>query len=518
MMAQHLWQTTVVLLIIWLISLAMRRAPARFLNSLLWIGFVKLLVPFAALEALGRSLIRLAPGPAETLGISLTLPSTLTEGVSAVLSAEAVVNRASDGLSLESAVPFLLTAFWVGGVVALTYLGRASRWRTGRDHLTGVDAAPAGVRERVTAAAAAAGVPADRIRVTSSSLTPHVSGIVLPRIVLPEAVVMSLEDQELQGILIHEDAHRRRWEPARVALARLAALLFFFYPPMWVLLRLLRDTGEMACDDAALECGIEPAVYAGALARTVELGLGLAPSGAALDRRSPSLIRRRLKRLSQPWRLRMLMKHRAVLALTVLVVILLSALSAMSGSEEATREKVEKPAETKVKLIKMTPPEYPEIAREKGLEAVVLVEITVGDDLKVTDAAVKTVVVSEELIDMVKFKKDSKAELYPPDNEEYAEFHVVFGEAAVEAAVQWEIAVEPEGAELPSPVLMIPVQFKLDGDKEAEAKAEVREKIRKKVEEKAETKEKIREKVEEEAEAKEKARKKVEEKAETGGS
>lgn len=466
MTAQHLWQTTVVLAIIWLISLAMRRAPARFLNSLLWIGLVKFLVPFAALESLGRGIIRLVPGVAEALSIPATIPSALTEGVSAVLSAEAVVGRASSGLSLEGAVPFLLTAFWVGGVVALSYLGRASRQRAGQEHLIDVEAATATVRERVVAAATATGVPVGRIRITLGSLTPHVLGVVRPRIVLPEAVVTSLDEQELQGILIHEDAHRRRWEPARVALARLAALFFFYYPPMWVLLRRLRDTGEMACDDAALECGIEPSVYAGALARTLELGLELAPSGAALDRRSPSLIRRRLKRLSQPWRLRMLKKHRAVLALTVLVVILLSALSAMSGTEEAAEEKVKKPEETKIKLVKMVPPEYPEIAREKGLEAVVLVEITVGEDLKVTDAAVKTVVVSQKPIDMVKFKKDSKGELYPPDNEEHAEFHEVFGEAAVEAALQWKITMEPEGAELVSRTLMVPLQFKLDGEDE----------------------------------------------------
>ena len=42
----HLWQTAIVIGVLAALAFAMRRAPARLLNALWWIGLAKLLIPF----------------------------------------------------------------------------------------------------------------------------------------------------------------------------------------------------------------------------------------------------------------------------------------------------------------------------------------------------------------------------------------------------------------------------------------------------------------------------------------
>ena len=95
-----------------------------------------------------------------------------------------------------------------------------------------------------------------------------------PRILVPAALVERLTDAELRAVLFHEAAHFHRRDTLRALALRLLLLAFYYFPPLWIVTRKLRNTTELACDEWAVERGVPSDVYIRALARTVQFGIG----------------------------------------------------------------------------------------------------------------------------------------------------------------------------------------------------------------------------------------------------
>jgi len=296
-MAVHLWQTTLVLAALLLLDRLMHRAPARHRHLLWSAGLAKLLVPFPLLAFLWPSLLNLGSfferEPA--VGTALvTLGRIAQPSILVVASAEA-------GASYFRNWPFvLMTLLWGAGVTLLML-----RWWWRSHHATFRESEPWHAVERslekIESAAKLAGVSLARLRIADDPVVPCLRRLLRPLVVLPRAVVEVLEPEELRAILLHEEAHRIRKDLWTNAMQALATRLFFFYPPVWWLSRRLRQTAEMACDEAVVHAGVDPPAYARALARTVQLGL--APSSAsALTGSQGSQMRERLARLQSPER------------------------------------------------------------------------------------------------------------------------------------------------------------------------------------------------------------------------
>jgi beta-lactamase regulating signal transducer with metallopeptidase domain len=482
----HLWQTSLVLVVLFAVARVMRRAPAGFLNSLLWIGLAKLFIPLPLLKDLVGGAVDATIRTASSAGIAVKTAVPLLEGTAAVLDPVRAV-LGTDRL-LTDGLPVTLTALWAAGAVIMVTVWLLNARPRKRPETVPMSEAPSELHRRLAAALRDANVPESAVLVTGSRIVPYVAGLLRPRIIIPLKLLERIDDTALKGILLHEDAHGRRREPLRLLLSRVAAVTFFFYPLLWPLLRRIRETGEMACDDAALAGGIHPGAYARALASVLDMELTAAPSGAALDRRSPSLMRRRLTRLNEPGRYTMQVRHRAVLSLAVVCVLLSSVLSLSSSAGDVTTdakapppaekptplpmeeppppEKPAKPAPVPAEyfISKMVPPKYPDLARQEGLEAIVFVEITVGDDMAVNSAELKTVIVGRPPLEVVKIDEDGKV-VEPVEEEGMDAYHEVFTQAALEAALQWEIEVRPEGTQTDSTTLVVPIQFRLNGDK-----------------------------------------------------
>lgn len=182
----------------------------------------------------------------------------------------------------------------------------------------------------------------------------------------------------------------------------------------------------------------------------------------------------------------MQVRHRAVLLLAVVCLLLSSVLSLSSSAgalttaakappppekpvpppKPADAPEVAEPAPLPAEyfISKMVAPEYPDVARQEGLEAIVFLEITVGDDLAVSSAELKTVIVGRPPLEVVKVGKDGKV-IEPVEEEGMDAYHEVFVDAAVEAALQWQIEVNPEGTRADATTLVVPIQFRLNGDK-----------------------------------------------------
>ena len=81
---------------------------------------------------------------------------------------------------------------------------------------------------------------------------PAVVGLMRPRIVLPAALLRSLDACQLECILAHELAHLR-WHDVPVALIeRLVRIVHFINPAVWAAAHLSHTYRENACDDASL--------------------------------------------------------------------------------------------------------------------------------------------------------------------------------------------------------------------------------------------------------------------------
>jgi TonB family protein len=313
---RHLWQSTLIVLPLFLVARALNGAPARWSHRLWIAAFAKLFIPLALLGPwVGGLIQRFAAHRAPLLPIASSLGYRVFITVIGVESAGGT--PATDRIPAPSWI--LGTAFYLAiATWLLVRLGRdvSAAWRLGRDgRPLGCDSP-----SRLQDAAALAGVPIDRIVVTTSSVIPAVVGTFQPRIVIPQRLIGTLQIDELQAVLLHEDMHRRHFDPAMALLQRTVSALLFFFPLIPFIQRRLLEATELRCDEGALQAGAEPGAYVRALARTIGGGLDPSPTFAAFGDGSPSLVARRIERLGEPARTKTMTKHRIAIALAVAIL------------------------------------------------------------------------------------------------------------------------------------------------------------------------------------------------------
>jgi TonB family protein len=318
----HLWQASWFLLLAAGLGLALRRAPARAANVVWWTAMAKLLLPVALLAPLVRVPLGWVPaGWADP-----TARAPLVEQVFVWLGGPAWA--AEPGTPATAWWPLALTVSWLAGASVLGWSWRRRRPRAAEPGVP-LDRVAAPLRERVAAAIGRSGIPLAAIRVADAGMVPCVRGAWRPRIVLSPALIRGLDAAELRAVLLHEDAHRRRRDPLLALVQRVALTLFFFYPPLWWLVRRLRDSAEQACDESAVARGVEPACYARALARVVRLELDPVAAPAVLGLGAPSRLAHRLERIRDSRRYAMQQRHRLSLAAAVVALAAVSLLPAV---------------------------------------------------------------------------------------------------------------------------------------------------------------------------------------------
>jgi TonB family protein len=387
--ATHLWQTTLVLVPLFILAAGMRRAPARWLYALWALAFVKVLVPLAWCSGLATHLAR-------TLG-----RGWFTEGQpGAVLlgAAAAVLNPIGDlsatgwrwGRGLTAAL-LALTAVWaLRAALALWRLGREAR-ASRRDEGIPYPALPPADRLRLAAALATTAIPPACLRVTADRHLPRVTGIMRPVILVPRFLLRALGEEELCAILLHEEAHRRRRDPLRTALQRLSGAVLGLYPLLGATGRRLQQTSELVCDEFVLRSGVSGSTYAHALARTLRLGLAPAEPALAAGVGSASLLHARFERLSNPGRFSGMTVHRLILATAVGLVAAASflPLSFANPGTAPAASGAESPADPPLAADLVPPkilaeaqvaPVYPEAERKAGAEGTVHLEVVVKAD------------------------------------------------------------------------------------------------------------------------------------------
>ncbi len=172
----------------------------------------------------------------------------------------------------------------------------------------------------------------DRVRIGMSPeiAVPMAAGWLRPAVLLPtecERWPRALR----RAVLVHELAHVARRDVLWQIAGRLARVVYWFHPLVWLAARRMRVEQEIACDDVVLQGGQRPSQYAAFL---VDVAAGLiarpALAGTALPMVCRNSLEHRVRSILQPGSCRLPVSRRSagsLLAGALAVVLLAGAVS-----------------------------------------------------------------------------------------------------------------------------------------------------------------------------------------------
>jgi bla regulator protein blaR1 len=271
LVANHLWQSTIFAAAAAVLTLALRKNAARTRYWLWLAASAKFLVPFSLLVRLGGLLAR-PSAPAEVqAGVYSVLEQISQPFVQPARAVTIAAVAPSASASSYHLFPLILAAIWLRGVVAVLGMW-AVRWRRVRrvcrvatplwegrevEALRRVERRE-GVRKSM------------RMLLSRASLEPAVFGVARPVLLWPAGFSEGLDDAHLEAILAHELCHLRRRDNLAASLHMAVEAIFWFHPLVWWLGARLVDERERACDEAVVQSGNPPQVYAESILRACE--------------------------------------------------------------------------------------------------------------------------------------------------------------------------------------------------------------------------------------------------------
>jgi uncharacterized protein (TIGR03435 family) len=247
-LANHLWQSTAVTGIAWLLVFSLRNNHARTRYWVWMIASVKFLIPFSILITAGESLRSAFTTPIQRPALAVMMEQiTLPFPQGASPAAVAYGGEAPAAASQPSNLVPLLLAVWLCGILLVLF-----SWVRGW------------LRIRASVRASSLMTLVAEVPVLSSPLLiePGIFGIFRPVLLLPEGINERLTKAQLGAIIAHEMCHVRRRDNLTAAIHMVVEALFWFHPAVWWIKTRLLDEREQACDEVVLQSGNEADVYA----------------------------------------------------------------------------------------------------------------------------------------------------------------------------------------------------------------------------------------------------------------
>ena len=322
--ANHLWQSTALAGVVWMLTLPMRKNSAQVRFGLWLAASIKFLLPFSLLIALGGML----PRPHHvvvTMPIYSAVDNAGLPFDEAIVSAGAPTRMAATAQDATRVpnLPLVLLALWLCGAMAVLLRWTASWDRVARVRRSAVfvgDGREAAILSRlereIAGSRTSRPIP---LLLSAGSMEPGVFGVFRPVLLWPKQLSEQLDDEQIELILAHELMHVRRHDNLTAALHMLVQAAFWFHPAVWWMGRQMVAERELACDEAVVEIGNRRGVYAEGLLKTVRfcvespLACASGVTGADLKKRVHAIMRGRLERLG--WA-----RKAALAALAVIVI------------------------------------------------------------------------------------------------------------------------------------------------------------------------------------------------------
>ena len=248
----HLWQSTLFVIVAWLLTLTLRNNGAHTRYWLWLAASIKFLIPIALVASLAAHVGTLRPAvtprPVAVLVHQIAQPFGF-DAPETVVEPALETAHGTPEVTLPSHKVFvpILFGVWISGLVAVLALW-LKRWVPVRAAIRSATLLPIEAPIPVVSVA--------------SHLEPGVVGVVRPVLVLPTGITENLTPVELQAILAHELCHLRRQDNLTAAIHMLVEAVFWFYPPVWWIGARLIDERERACDEAVVISGNDPQAYA----------------------------------------------------------------------------------------------------------------------------------------------------------------------------------------------------------------------------------------------------------------
>lgn len=241
----HLWQSTIVAGIAWLLSISLRKYSARVRYWVWFAASIKFLLPFSLLITAGewlRSWLPEQPASQPTVaGVveQMALPFAPAQGFDAT-----AAPVAAHGVNW---MPTVLLAIWACG--ALLVAARFVRgWQTAY-----------AAKRAARPLKLATDVP---VLCSPARIEPGIFGIFRPVLLLPDGIQQRLTKEQFAAIIEHEMCHVRRRDNFTYAIHMIVETLFWFHPLAWWIGARLIDERERACDEAVVQAGSMAEIYA----------------------------------------------------------------------------------------------------------------------------------------------------------------------------------------------------------------------------------------------------------------
>ncbi len=244
-LVNHLWQSTVVVLLAWLLALSLRNNRANMRYWVWMTASIKFLVPFSLLIAAGEAIRSAVAAPVQQPALSAIM-DRVTQPFPQHASSLAFHPSAAQSHH-HSWVLLVLAAVWMSGFLIIALSWARSWWR---------------IRAVVRAASRMAVLAEVPVLSTPCRLESGVFGVVHPVLLLPEGISGHLSAGQLNAVIAHEMCHIRRRDNLTALLHMVVAAVFWFHPAVWWIKARLLEEREHACDEAVLESGSDAELYA----------------------------------------------------------------------------------------------------------------------------------------------------------------------------------------------------------------------------------------------------------------
>jgi beta-lactamase regulating signal transducer with metallopeptidase domain len=142
--------------------------------------------------------------------------------------------------------------------------------------------------------------PGIRLKLTEDSMSPAVCGLFRPVILLPQSLIERLSAEQLRAVLLHEAIHLRRGDVWVNCAQALLQICYWWHPLLWLANARIRRVREEAVDDAVMLALRDDAeIYAPTLLEVARLAFNrpLASLGLVGILESRSALRQRIERL-----------------------------------------------------------------------------------------------------------------------------------------------------------------------------------------------------------------------------
>ncbi|MEW6127483.1 MAG: M56 family metallopeptidase [Acidobacteriota bacterium] len=319
LIANHLWQSTLFALLACAAIYLLKGSPARARYAILILSLAKFALPAAFLFSLLQRL-----GLPDFFANPSTEPSLISQVAAPVTYGVYEVVDSASAATGHGEVYCLLSILWLMGFLALTGYWVGQRRNFSRAVKVGNPQTEGREWDSLKRVKSWLLINREiRLIISAKVFEPGIWGVFRPTIVLPETLSETLNQEELDAVMMHELVHLSRHDNLLSNLQMFIGCLFWFHPLVWYIDKRLLAERESACDETVIELGGAHGIYAASLLKVLQFCLGLRVAGVSAA--SGSDLKRRIEKImAHEVKTKLALSHRAIVGMVATTLVIFS--------------------------------------------------------------------------------------------------------------------------------------------------------------------------------------------------